>query len=217
MSTCGMDPQVGQSLDGFSFSLYSTLCFHVSSCGYFVLPPKKDWRTGLPSSWASCHLWIPSWVFWTFGLISTYQWVHTMCSFVIGHFSVLWEFGIFCIYWRNTSRYKISFHNSFSHLENNCLKFPKMHFFHDLSWILKVHFFIVILPLYWMSCFHTLYPIISTVSDNENGSTDRASWSWAVPHVILDSNPHPFSSPGSEEREVLWSQLVCCLLNCYHF
>ena len=34
---------------------------------------------GLPSSWASFDLWIVSWVFWASGLISTYQWVHTMC------------------------------------------------------------------------------------------------------------------------------------------
>ena len=31
----GMDPQVGQSLDGLSFSLCSTLCFCISSHGYF--------------------------------------------------------------------------------------------------------------------------------------------------------------------------------------
>jgi hypothetical protein len=39
----GMDPQVGQSLDGLSFSLYSTLCFCISSHGYFIPPSKKDW------------------------------------------------------------------------------------------------------------------------------------------------------------------------------
>jgi hypothetical protein len=27
------------------------------------------------------HMWIESWVFWTFGLIPTYQWVHTHCVF----------------------------------------------------------------------------------------------------------------------------------------
>jgi hypothetical protein len=31
---------------------------------------------GLPSSWV---LQIVSWVFWTSGLIFTYQWVHIMC------------------------------------------------------------------------------------------------------------------------------------------
>jgi hypothetical protein len=34
---------------------------------------------GLPSSWALCGLWIASWVFWDSGLLSTYQWMHTMC------------------------------------------------------------------------------------------------------------------------------------------
>jgi hypothetical protein len=38
----GMHPQV-QSLDGLSFSLCSTLWFHISSCEYFVPPSKKDW------------------------------------------------------------------------------------------------------------------------------------------------------------------------------
>jgi len=34
----GMDPQMGQFLDGLSFSLCSTLCLHISSCEYFVPP-----------------------------------------------------------------------------------------------------------------------------------------------------------------------------------
>jgi hypothetical protein len=37
-----MDPQVGQSLDGLSFSLCSTLCLFISSHGYFVPSSKKD-------------------------------------------------------------------------------------------------------------------------------------------------------------------------------
>jgi hypothetical protein len=37
-----MDLQVGQSLDGLSFSLCSTLCLCISSHGYFVSPSKKD-------------------------------------------------------------------------------------------------------------------------------------------------------------------------------
>jgi hypothetical protein len=37
-----MNPQVGQSLDGLSFSLCSTLCLCNSSHGYFVPPSKKD-------------------------------------------------------------------------------------------------------------------------------------------------------------------------------
>jgi hypothetical protein len=38
----GMDPQVGQSLDGYSFSLCSILCLYNSSHGYFVPSSKKD-------------------------------------------------------------------------------------------------------------------------------------------------------------------------------
>jgi hypothetical protein len=38
----GMDLQVGQSLNGLSFSLCSTLCFCISFQGYFDLPSKKD-------------------------------------------------------------------------------------------------------------------------------------------------------------------------------
>jgi hypothetical protein len=38
----GMDPQVGQSLDGHSFSLCFTLCLCNSFHGYFVPPSKKD-------------------------------------------------------------------------------------------------------------------------------------------------------------------------------
>ena len=38
----GMDPQVGQSLDGHFFSLCSTLCLCNSFHGYFVPPSKKD-------------------------------------------------------------------------------------------------------------------------------------------------------------------------------
>jgi hypothetical protein len=37
-----MDPQVGQSLDGHSFSICSKLCLCNSFHGYFVPPSKKD-------------------------------------------------------------------------------------------------------------------------------------------------------------------------------
>jgi hypothetical protein len=37
-----MDLQVGQSLDGYSFSLWSTLCLCNSFHGYFVPPSEKD-------------------------------------------------------------------------------------------------------------------------------------------------------------------------------
>jgi hypothetical protein len=36
-----MNPQVGQSLDVISFSLYSTIFLRISSLEYFVLPSKK--------------------------------------------------------------------------------------------------------------------------------------------------------------------------------
>jgi hypothetical protein len=39
----------------------------------------KHQHIGLPSSWASCGLWIVSWVFWAFRLISSYKWVQTKC------------------------------------------------------------------------------------------------------------------------------------------
>ena len=42
VSAYGMDPQVGQSLDGFSFSLCSTFCLCISSHWYFVSPSKND-------------------------------------------------------------------------------------------------------------------------------------------------------------------------------
>jgi hypothetical protein len=41
----GMNPQLGQSLDGLSFSVCSTLCFCISSHGYLVPPSKKDQST----------------------------------------------------------------------------------------------------------------------------------------------------------------------------
>jgi hypothetical protein len=47
-----MNPQVGQSLDGLSFSLCSTLYLHVSSCEYFVLLR----RTEAPTLWSSFFL-----------------------------------------------------------------------------------------------------------------------------------------------------------------
>ena len=34
---------------------------------------------GLPFSFAPYGFWVISWVFWALGLISTYQWVHTIC------------------------------------------------------------------------------------------------------------------------------------------
>jgi hypothetical protein len=33
-------------MDGLSFSFYSTLCLHISSCEYFVYPCKKHFLQG---------------------------------------------------------------------------------------------------------------------------------------------------------------------------
>jgi hypothetical protein len=77
----GMSPQVGESLDGLSFSLCFTLYVHICSHEYFVFllrRPKYPYF-GLPFSWVPCGLWIVSWFFGAFGLISTCQWVHIMC------------------------------------------------------------------------------------------------------------------------------------------
>ena len=48
----GIDPQVGQSLYGLSFSLCSALCLYISSHEYFVPCSKKDWsiHTLLPQN-----------------------------------------------------------------------------------------------------------------------------------------------------------------------
>jgi hypothetical protein len=79
----GIDRQVGQSLDG----LCSTLCFHISSGGYFVPHSKKDQSIltlvcilleihmicelyfAIPNTWVNIHL-----------SVSAYH----VCSFVIG-------------------------------------------------------------------------------------------------------------------------------------
>ena len=97
VTVCEMNPQVGQSLDGLSFSVCSTLCLCISSHGYFVPPSKKDWSIHtliflllelhvvyelylvFPSFWANIHL-----------SVSAYH----VCSIVIGlphsrHFVIL--------------------------------------------------------------------------------------------------------------------------------
>jgi hypothetical protein len=77
---CIQDGSVAQSLDGLCFSFYSTLCLCNSDMGSLI--PKMDRHihtSGVLSSWASCGLWIVSWVFRASGLMSTNQWVHTKC------------------------------------------------------------------------------------------------------------------------------------------
>jgi hypothetical protein len=44
-------------------------------------PSKKDWDIHT-FCWASYCLWVVSWVFRAFCLVSTYQCVHTMCEWV---------------------------------------------------------------------------------------------------------------------------------------
>ena len=54
----GMDPQVGQPLDGFSFSPCSALCLGICSCECFVPPPKKDHP--IYSHQTKTLLWMPN-------------------------------------------------------------------------------------------------------------------------------------------------------------
>ena len=87
---CLWNPQVGQYLDGHSFSLCSELCLCNSFHGYFVPHSKKGqsihtlvfllefsvfWKLYLDIE-------IVSW-FWASGLISTYQWLHTSAFFCV--------------------------------------------------------------------------------------------------------------------------------------
>ena len=76
MTVYGMDSQEGQSGWAFLQSLLHTLSPYFYFPEYSVPPSRK--HPHFLSSWTSFGLWIVSWVFWTFGLISTYQWVHTM-------------------------------------------------------------------------------------------------------------------------------------------
>ena len=76
----GVDPQVGQPLDGLSFNLCpQILSMYLLPCCW-VLPSKgpKYPYIGLHSGY-SIGLWIVFWVLRASGLISIYQWVHTMC------------------------------------------------------------------------------------------------------------------------------------------
>jgi hypothetical protein len=69
-----MNPQVGQSLDGLSFSLCSTLYLHICSCEYFVLLLR---RTKTPT------LVLPSYLYFAYMYCA---WcIHTcMCECVCG-------------------------------------------------------------------------------------------------------------------------------------
>jgi hypothetical protein len=81
----GMDPQVGQSLDGLSFCLFSMLCLSISSHGYFVSPSKKDWS--IHTLVFLCFMWsvnciVSSPRFWVNIHISVSA--CNVCSFVTG-------------------------------------------------------------------------------------------------------------------------------------
>ena len=84
---CIWDPQVEQSLEGFSFSLYSTLCLHISSCENFSPLLRRTEAYTLWSSfflsfmWSvNCILGIPS--FWSNIHLSVSE--YHVCSFMIG-------------------------------------------------------------------------------------------------------------------------------------
>ena len=75
-----MDPQVGQSLDGLSFGLCSTLCFCISfrqepfwvknlEMSGWPYPPTGEWGT-LPNLWIWFLQVLPS-LCWAFQLISS--------------------------------------------------------------------------------------------------------------------------------------------------
>jgi len=65
-------PHVGQALNGCSFCLCSKLCLPIPSHGYSCSPFKEGVK----------HMFCASRVIQAFGLIATFQWVHTMCVFL---------------------------------------------------------------------------------------------------------------------------------------
>ena len=80
-TTYRTDVQVGQSLNGLSFCLCSTFCPHNTSWDYSVPSSTMHGASALWSYFFS-FIWSLNWIYcilWTFWLISTYQWVHTMC------------------------------------------------------------------------------------------------------------------------------------------
>jgi hypothetical protein len=65
-----------------SVSALHIVCLYAPMSILFPLLGRTEAST-FWSSWASCGLWIVSWVFWSFGLISTYQWVCSMFFFLL--------------------------------------------------------------------------------------------------------------------------------------
>jgi len=75
-------PHVGQALNGCSFCLCYKLCFPIPCQGYSCSPLKKEWSICILVFLLEFHVFCAFRVIWAFGLIATYQWVHTMCVFL---------------------------------------------------------------------------------------------------------------------------------------
>ena len=83
----GMNRQVGQSLDGLSFSICSVLCHHICSHEYFILLSKKDQSIHtlvflLLELLLVCELYLSILSFWTNIHLSVSA--YHVCSFVFG-------------------------------------------------------------------------------------------------------------------------------------
>jgi len=80
ISNIGFGSYIWAEFPGLSFSLWSKLRLCISSYEFFcfTFSGLKHLYFGHPSSWALCGLCIVSWVR-AFGLISTYQWMDTIC------------------------------------------------------------------------------------------------------------------------------------------
>jgi hypothetical protein len=102
-----MDPQVGQSLVGHSFSLCSTLCN--SSHGYFV-PPLRRMEV--------CTLW-PSFFFE----------FHVVCELYLGYSELLAYIHISVSIYHVRSFLIVLPHTAYFLVLSICLKFSQIHFF----------------------------------------------------------------------------------------
>jgi len=80
----GLDPQVGHSEWPFLQSLLQTLSPYPLLWIFLFHLLRRTEETTLWSSFFLSFMWSVDciWLIQTFGLISTYQWVHTMCVFL---------------------------------------------------------------------------------------------------------------------------------------